>query len=63
MVNLTIDLAIPLEILTSGTEDHLTPAIENLDAESEVVNLVIVGLRNAEVFIKSVSIRSYRIGQ
>ena len=62
MVNLTIDLAIPLEILARGTEDHLTPAIENLDVESEVIYLVIVGLRNAEVFVKTVSVRSYRIG-
>ena len=62
MVNLTIDLAIPLEILARGTEDYFAPAIENLDVESEVIYLVIVSLRNAEVFVKTVSVRSYRIG-
>ena len=52
MIDGAVYLAVPLEILAAGGEDLSAPAVVNVDAEVEVVDLVVVGLRDTEEVVQ-----------
>ena len=63
MVNRAVHLAVPLEILAGGREDQHAPSVVDVYAEAEVVDLVIVGLRDAEEFIQTIPVWMNSVGQ
>ena len=56
MVNRAVHFSVPLEILAGGREDQHAPSVVDVYAEAEIVDLVIVGLRDAEEVVEAVAV-------
>ena len=63
MIDGAVYLPVPLEIFAGGGEDLSAPAVVNVDAEVEVVDLVVVGLRDTEEVVQPDPVRIDGVGK